>query len=622
MRRLLPATLIPLFACASQPAPPPAGASDAPAAARPEPADAAGLDDALVRAMGEAQAGVDNGDLQILLRDHWGWQLRESPTFATRQGIHAYDDRISDPSLAAVERRGRERRAFVERAKQLAAGELSPRDAVTAELFIGELEGDIASEVCVFGQWSISPRGNPVTDYNYLPKLHELETPDDGANLIARYKAIPEALDAQLEALDKGAKAGLFANAESTRRVIAMFDDQLAQPLEQWPMYEPAKRELPGWAEAEREAFRTGLRAALEGGVKPAFTRYASFLKNTVAPSARSPKNPGVGALPMGQACYEARIRSFTTLPLTAKEIHEIGLAEIEKIDEEFRVLGKRLFKTRSLKKIFDRLRTDKTLYFDTEQAVEQAATDALAAARAKMPNYFGITPRTDCVVTRIPDYEAPYTTIAYYNQPHADGSKPGEYFINVYAPTTRPRYEAKVLAYHESIPGHHLQIAISQELGELPAFRKHGGYTVFVEGWALYTERLAEEMGLYADDLDRMGMLSFDAWRAGRLVVDTGIHAMGWTRDQAKQFLLEHSALAANNIDNEVDRYIVWPGQALAYKTGQLEIRKLRAQAQEALGDKFSLPAFHDTILGGGAVSIPVLQRRVDAWVKATKGG
>jgi uncharacterized protein (DUF885 family) len=232
------------------------------------------------------------------------------------------------------------------------------------------------------------------------------------------------------------------------------------------------------------------------------------------------------------------------------------------------------------------------------------------------MGAFFGILPKADCIIRRVPDYEAPYTTIAYYRPPHPDGSKPGEYFVNVFEPKTRPRFQARVLALHEAIPGHHLQIAISQELPEMPAFRKHGGFTAYVEGWALYTERLGDEMGLYRDDLDRLGMLSFDAWRAGRLVVDTGIHAMGWSRDRAKAYLAEHTALALNNIDNEVDRYISWPGQALGYKLGQLEIRRLRAEAEAALGDAFSLPAFHDVVLSIGAVSLPVLRDRVAAFV------
>jgi uncharacterized protein (DUF885 family) len=268
---------------------------------------------------------------------------------------------------------------------------------------------------------------------------------------------------------------------------------------------------------------------------------------------------------------------------------------------------------------IFERLRTDDALFFDSAEEVESKARSALAAAQTAMPDFFGRLPVAECVVEPIPDYEAPYTTVAYYRSA-TPGERPGTYFINIYAPETRPRHEAEVLAFHESIPGHHLQIAIAQELSEVPAFRRHGGFTAYVEGWALYTERLADEMGLYTGDVDRLGMLSFDAWRAARLVVDTGVHHKGWSREQAVAFLVENTPLATNNIDNEVDRYITWPGQALAYKTGQIEILRMRRQAEEALGSDFDIKAFHDVVLGAGAVPLPVLDARVAAWVEGQR--
>src|SRR5688572_26220863 len=232
------------------------------------------------------------------------------------------------------------------------------------------------------------------------------------------------------------------------------------------------------------------------------------------------------------------------------------------------------------------------------------------------MPKWFGRLPRTPCVVKRVEAYEEKDTTIAYYRQPTVDGTRPGTYYINTFAPETRPRYEAEVLAFHESVPGHHTQIALAMEMTGIPEFRKHLGPTAYVEGWALYTERLTEEMGLYSDDLDRMGMLSFDAWRASRLVVDTGLHVKGWSRQQAVRFMVENTALAENNIDNEVDRYIGWPGQALAYKIGQREILALRREAQARLGAAFDIRGFHDTLLAHGAVSLPVLRQQVERWV------
>lgn len=605
-----------LSACAATPAEPAQPAPRPDAASTP--AEANG-DAALEQALSEATQGVDDAALQALLREHWAYRLERNPLDATRHGIHIYDDRIADGSAAAIAADRQKRRDFLARAEAVDSKSLSSRDRVTQRLFVRDMKGAIASEVCDFQQWTVSPRSNPVTRWNYLPRLHKVKTELDGQNLLARYRQIPKAIDDRIALLRQGIARELFTNAESTRRVIDMVKKQLAQPIDEWPLMLPAKEEHADWPAEARAAFGDALRSVVEKDIKPALERYGALLKGEILPKARPEERSGLVALPIGEQCYAALVRSYTTLDaITPQQIHDTGLKEIERIDAEFKVLGKKLFRTRNLKRILGKLRTDPELHFATSQQVEDTATQALADAKAAMGASFGILPKADCIVSRIPDYEAPYTTIAYYREPHPDGSKPGEYFINVIEPKTRPRYEARVLAFHESIPGHHLQIAISQELPAVPAFRKHGGNTVFVEGWALYTERLSDEMGLYRDDLDRMGMLSFDAWRAGRLVVDTGIHALGWSRSKAKQFLMDHTALAANNVDNEVDRYIVWPGQAVAYKIGQLEIWKLRREAEKALGDAFDIKAFHDAVLGGGAVSLPILREQVHNYVAA----
>lgn len=606
----LPVVVLVMGCSGTPPSPsgPPAPSSTSTAAAPPSDLDAA-LDD--------ASAGVRDEALAALLRDHWLFVLREDPLHATQLGVHAYDERLADISEEAIARRREARRGFVARAE--AMRDLGDADAITRDLFLAELRGDIAAEVCEFHQWTVSPRSNPVTSWNYLPEIHKLTDVASGDALVVRYRAIGEVIDHGTAHLKVGASRGLFANAESTKRVIAMVDEQLRTPVATWPLSSPA---IPKeWPAADRERIATALRDAVERGVRPALVRYADVLKTVILPRARGPEASGLVDLPMGKACYAARIRHFTTLELDAEAIHEIGRQQIAKTDAELAELGNRALGAGSLVDTLAKLRSDPSLYFDTADGVEGAATATLAAAKKAMGGYFGRLPQADCVVRRVPDYEAPYTTIAYYRPPHADGSKPGEYFVNVLNPETRPRYQARVLAVHEAIPGHHLQIAISKELPAVPAFRKHGGFTAFVEGWALYTERLGEEMGLYDTDLDRIGVASFDAWRGGRLVVDTGLHAMGWSRDRAKRYLREHTALAETNIDNEVDRYINWPGQALAYKLGQLKIRGLRERAQQRLGPAFRLPAFHDLVLSAGAVTLPVLERRVETWLATVQG-
>jgi uncharacterized protein (DUF885 family) len=306
-------------------------------------------------------------------------------------------------------------------------------------------------------------------------------------------------------------------------------------------------------------------------------------------------------------------VRGHTSLDLVAEDVHAIGLEEIRRIDAEFVELGARLLGTAGLAGTLRALREDPALHFESREEIEAVARRSLDRANAAIGSWFGRLPKAPCEVVVMPPHEEKHSTIAYYREPSAGGSRPGQYYVNTYQPETRPRYEAETLAFHEAVPGHHLQLAIGQELDGLPAFRRFTGSTAFVEGWGLYTERLSEEMGLLSGEMDRFGVLSFDAWRACRLVVDTGMHALGWSRQRAIDFMVEHTALGENNIANEVDRYISYSGQALAYKLGQLEILRLRDEARARQGDRFDIRRFHDAVLDGGALPLPVLRQVVE---------
>lgn len=570
--------------------------------------------EAYVAAVDDADTGIENPELAALLQDHWAAMLDNHPVQATELGIHDFDDRLTTPGPKAHAQRLSQSLGFLERARGIDPASLSLSDRTSLSIFIGNLDVATRSEVCRYEVWSMSPRDNALAQINELGEVHPVESAADADNLLTRYGKMPAQIDARMEGLRLGVASGSVAPADSVKRVIKMTRDELDKPTEEWAVVVSAKKveAIPDLAPRVQKLVETKLAPKLE--------EYATMLEEEVLPKARPDDKPGVMHIPDGADCYDVMIEQYTTMDKSAEEIHQTGLDEMKRINDEMVELGDKLFGTRDLSTILQRLRTDKALYFKTSEDVRSFAEASLAKAKAKMPEFFGTLPQADCVVTPIPDYEAPFTYIAYYRQPVPDGSKPGQYFINTYAPDTRPIYEARVLAAHESIPGHHLQIAIGQELEAVPAFRKHGGETVFVEGWALYTERLGEEMGLYENDLDRMGVLSFDAWRAGRLVVDTGVHAKGWSRQQAIDYLLEHTALAPNNIDNEVDRYITWPGQALGYKMGQLEILAMRAQAEAALGEQFELGAFHDAILLGGAMPMAPLHERVDRYIEAAK--
>jgi uncharacterized protein (DUF885 family) len=393
-------------------------------------------------------------------------------------------------------------------------------------------------------------------------------------------------------------------------------DELLAKPDAAWVLRAPAAAPHADWPAAERAAFAVGIDQAIAGSIRPAFQRFRQVLRDEIFPRARDDRHVGLSNVPGGAACYTQLIKVHTSLPLSAGEIHQFGLDEVQRLHGEISRLGGQVLRTSDFAEIKRRLRDDPQLFFTTRDEIEANARATLARATAAMPRFLGKLPQAPCAVHRIGSFEEKDSPIAYYREPAIDGSRGGTYYVNTSEPATRPRYEAEALAFHESIPGHHVQIAIAQELTGLPEFRKHLGVTAFVEGWGLYAERLADDLGLYSGPLDRLGMLSLEIWRAGRLVVDTGMHSMGWSRQQAIDYLAANSVLAQNNIVNEVDRYIGWPGQALAYKIGQRELLSLRALAEKRLAGKWDLRAFHDVVLGSGAVSLPVLRAQVTSWL------
>lgn len=562
-----------------------------------------------------ARVGVGDSRLQDVFAAHWRWTLERDPLLATSMGEHAWDEQFPAVTAEARVAERRRRDEFRASLRRIPPDQLSPSDVLSRELLLWSLDADAGLDGCEFDTWSVSATSHPVATLNYLPELHSPKTPADAENLLLRLEASPAWIDAHGANLREGLAAGRVAPRQSVRLLVEALDRQLAQPASEWAM-------LPGFYAIEgAEALRARALATVDGPIRSAIVRYRGIVADEVLPRARPDEQSGVVYLPNGKACYAAAVARHTSVELSPATLHQTGRDELQRIHAEMREIGARALGTQDLAEIFRRLRDDAALRFGSRDELLEKAEGTLARAEAAVPAVFGRLPKTPCVVREIPEYEAPYTYVAYYRQPHGDGSKPGEYFVNTYLPETRLRHEAEVLAFHESVPGHHLQIALGQEMTDVPMFRRHFEPTVFIEGWALYTERLADEMGLYSGDLDRLGMLAFDAWRASRLVVDTGIHDLGWSRAQAEAFMQQNTPLAVNNIRNEVDRYIHWPGQALGYKTGQLEIRALRAEARAALGERFDLAGFHDAVLGRGAVTLPVLRAQVRAWIDSRSG-
>jgi len=560
-------------------------------------------------------------DLASLADRFWDGFLRANPAFATVIGDRRFDDRLEDRSPEAMRAELDRLDLVIATAAAMDPEPLSPTERITRQMLIDEAMGQATAIRTGLHEWTVDVMNGPQTTLLDLVEYQTIETPEDGARLVARWQAIGPYMDQAIADLRRALASGRVAVRTPVERTIDELRNLVRLPAAGWKLASPAAAPHPDWTEAERTSFATDLLAAVQEAAVPAFRRYLEALETEILPAARPDDQPGVSHVPGGAAAYRAMIRVHTTLDLDPEAVHQTGLQEIARIDGEFAELGRRLLGTSDVATTLAALRADPALRFSTADEVFDTAVASLERAQAATPAWFGRVPKAPCEVVRIPEHAQAHQTIAYYAWPAMDGSRPGRYYINLYEPTTRPRYEAEALAFHEAVPGHHLQIAIAEELEGLPAFQRMLGSTAFAEGWGLYTERLSEEMGLYTSDLDRFGILSFDAWRAGRLVVDTGMHALGWSRQQAIDYLKEHTALGENNIANEVDRYIVWPGQALAYKIGQLEILRLRADARDRLGGQFDIRAFHDAVLGAGAVSLTTLGHMVDTWVSETEG-
>ena len=562
-------------------------------------------------------ARAASAELAKLCDDYWQGYLRLNPTAATAIGDRRYDAQLDDNSPAGMAKETKWLEGLSARARAFAPKTLDAGDRLNRAALVEELGNQLAVRSCHLERWNVDPLNGPQVSFMNLADYTVITTPHDAANYVARCRAMGGYFANHIANLAGGLPAGLVANQEAVKKVLAQLEEiQSQKKAEDWAIARPAQEPHESWSEAERADFATQMVGVVNEVLKPALQHYQAFLKDTILPTARQPEMAGLAAMPGGLDCYRKLIRVHTSLDKSPTELHQLGLDEVRRIRAAICELGGKVLGTTDFAQIQAKLRKDPAMHFKTEGEIEATAQATLARAKAALPNWFGILPKADCTVKVMGMHEAPYSTIAYYRNPAADGSRPGYYMINTYKPKTRPRYEAEALAFHESIPGHHLQIAIAQELTGLPEFRKHQGVTAFVEGWGLYSERLADEMGLYSGDSDRLGMLSYDAWRACRLVVDTGMHAQAWSRQQAIDYMTDNTLLAENNIVNEVDRYLTNPGQALAYKCGQLEILKLRAEAKQRLGARFDIKQFHNAVLENGALALPVLRQQIEAYI------
>ena len=564
------------------------------------------------------RSAIASEELMQLSEEYWEADLKENPVGATFQGDHRYDHLMGDNTPEATVRRTEMYSEFLSRAEGLDISDMTEEDLITRTCLIFQLKSRLATISCGLSEWTIDPLRGPQSSLFNIPSVQPLTDKKSGEAMLSRWKAMGPYIDQHVANLRTGLGEGKVAIRDAVDKVLEQIQDHMDTPIEESALMKPALGDLDGWSKEDKEDFRQKIAHECSVVIPGALARYRNFLRDEVLPAARTQDKPGLMHVPGGKDCYEKMILRHTSLDLSAEEIHAIGLEEVAKINDEMRELGAKVLGTSDLEEIHKLLREDPEMHFTSRDEVQEKAEEALGRAAAAMGDWFGITPKAPCEVTRIEPHEEKHSTIAYYRRPPKDGSRPGRYYINTYAPETRPRYEAEALAFHEAIPGHHLQVAISLELEGLPEFRKNQWVTAYGEGWALYTERLSKEMGLYSGDSDLFGMLSYDSWRACRLVVDTGMHALGWSRQQAIDYMFANTVLAENNIKNEVDRYITWPGQALGYKLGQREIFRLRAMAKTRLGSRFDIKKFHDAVLGQGGVDLGTLAAIVERWIEA----
>lgn len=572
---------------------------------------------ALLRAQGVAPPTAAK-ILHALFDAEWEYSMRESPTSASALGDRRFNDKWDDVSLAAIERRHAHAVQVLEQLKSIDRARLSPADQLNYDLFRKDTETAIARHKYRWHLVPLNQRGGIQTADDLGEQLR-FENVKDYEDWIARLRAFPAYMDQTIALMREGVRARMVQPRVISERIPAQLDKQIVADADASPFFRPFKRFPDSIPQAERERLAAAARDAIASQVVPAFKKFKAFFASEYVPASY----PEVGAwqMPDGAEMYAFEARRYTTTALTPKEIHELGLAEVKRIRAGMESIMARVGFRGTLPEFFKYLRTDPRFYYKSADELLDAYRAQAKRIEPRLLKVFRTLARQPYGVEPIPANVAPDTTTAYYQQGAPDGSRAGTFYVNLYKPETRPKYEMMALALHESVPGHHLQIALAQELGEVPKFRRYGNdYTAFVEGWALYAESLGEEMGLYDDPYAKFGQLTYEMWRAVRLVVDTGIHSMRWTRQQAINYFLANAAKTELDIVNEIDRYIAWPGQALAYKVGELKIKQLRARAAAALGDRFDVREFHETILGSGAVPLDVLERNVDDWIAAKK--
>jgi uncharacterized protein (DUF885 family) len=555
--------------------------------------------------------------LNDLLAEQWEYKLRTSPLFASFLGDKRWNDKLDDFSQEAIDKDVQENQKFLARFEAIDTSGFPEQEALNKVLMVRDLQMLVEGDGFKPWEMPVSQQNGVQIELPDLVTVLSFESVKDYEDYISRLQQMPRLLDQTVIQMRKGMNDKLMPPRFLLEKVVEQCDSVASQEPEKSPFAQPFFNFPKSIPESDQKRLREAGLAAIKGSVLPAYGRFTAFVRDEYVPKGRI--EPGIWSLPDGEARYRHEIRHMTTTDLTPEEIHEIGLKQVDETEAEMLALAHKLG-FRDLASLNDHIKNERRFYGTSGQQVLDLYASYVHQMEPELPKLFGRLPKAKLAVIPMEASRSKNAVPADYTDGAADGSRPGHINVNEWDPEHRLMLNVEAIAYHEGIPGHHLQLSLAQELPNQPQFRKYEDYTAFVEGWALYSERLGKEVGRYQDPYSDYGRLENEMWRAIRLVIDTGVHQKHWSRDQMVAYFHRYTAMDEPNVQSEVDRYIAWPGQALAYKLGQLEILKLRQYAKDQLGEKFDIRSFHDELLDGGALPLDVLDTRIHEWVAKTK--
>jgi len=555
--------------------------------------------------------------LKAALNEEWEYTLRTHPEFATYVGDSRYNDKLSDHSPAAVQRELKHAQEALKRIEAIDSSGFPEQEKLNKELAVRELREGIESVPLKEWEMPVNQMGGIHQEYASMPSQLTFGSVKDYEDYLSRLRQMPRAFDETIAVMRLGMKDRMMPPRYLLEKVAKQAQNIADKTPEASPFAKPVLKFPAGISEADQKRLHDAVLAAIKNDVGPAYARFAKFVRTEYAPKGRG--EYGVWALPNGDALYRFDVRQMTTTDLTPEEIHRMGLKQVEEIEMEMLKIAQQQGYS-DLKSFNQHIRDDRELYATSGKQLLDLYQHYTDQMYGKLPQLFGHLPKNKLEVVPMEDYRAPDEVPADYSPGAPKSGRPGRINVNEYAPEKRLLLNAEAIAYHEGIPGHHLQFTIAAELPDLPPFRKYAEFTAYSEGWAFYSERLGKEAGFYQDPYSEYGRLENEMWRAVRLVVDTGVHSKHWSRDQMLDFFRQHTAMDEQNIVTEVDRYIAWPGQALAYKLGQMKIIELRERARQRLGERFDIRTFHDAVLAEGPVPLDVLEKHMDQWTASQK--